>query len=172
MSAQEIALNELQWRSARIIANAGEVVSWVLRQPVSAVKHARIRRSIDAITIAISEFLTLIHSGDSISALEAATPEQRYDLGRQLDGAYSKVHLMIARIDVLSRPGSWKDWYAPRLGKIRDANNQLKAHANALLDRESSLILLTKRDQEFLLKALLNPEEPSEELRRVFAQKS
>jgi hypothetical protein len=171
MSTNEIALNELEWRSAQITASAGEAFSKVLRQPVSAVRHYRVLKSISGAIQAINEFLALIHTTDSITALESATPEQRSDLGRQLDEAYSKLHLLIARTETLSRTGSWKHFYAPRLEKICDCNRQLKAHANALRDSDTSLLLLTKRDQEFLLEALLNPGEPAEEQRQAFTRK-
>lgn len=171
MSAQEIALNELEWRSARIAASAGEAVSLVLRQPISAVRHYRVLKSISAAIEAINEFLELIHTSSSITALERATPEKRSDLGRQIDEAFSKLHMLIARTEMLSRSGSWKHWYAPRLERITDSNRQLKAHANALRDSEGSLLLLTKRDQEFLLEALLNQEQPAGDLRQASARK-
>ncbi len=171
MSAQEIALNELQWRSAQITASAGEAVARVLRQPISALKHYSVLRSLNTVTATISEFLTFIHTADSIAALEAAAPEQLHDIGRQLEDACSKLQMLIAKTDVFSRAGTWRRWYAPRLEKVSDSNRQLRTHANALRSRDSSLILLTKRDQEFLLEELLNPKEPSEDLRRVFKRR-
>jgi len=171
MSAQEIALNELEWKSARITASAGEIVSNVLRQPISAARHHRVRKSINVVIEAISEYLTLIHTRESITALEAATPEQRDSLSRQLGDAHDKLHMLIAQTRAISRTGNWRRWYAPRLEKIIDSNRQLGAHASALRDSETLPILLTKCDQEFLLEALLNPKEPSEDLRRVFARR-
>lgn len=172
MSAAAIALNELEWRNAAIAASAGEVVSQVIRQPASAIKHLRVHRKIDVVTEATNVLLTLLHAPQSIAALEAVTLEQRHTLGRQMKEAHQKIHMLIAKTDAFSQGRTWSHLYAPHRAKLAAANRQLEAHANSLCDSDdASLILLTKQDQEFLLEALLNPKEPSEEMRRVFARR-
>jgi hypothetical protein len=169
MAAQAIAINELEWRNAAVTASAGRVISNLAKQPASAVIHYRLLAGVRTVNGAVSELLTQMHSEASIAALEAALPEQRVTLGQQLENAHDKIRMMIATLRVANL-GYWKRFYTPKLDILESWNRELRAHSDALKDTDASLLILSKGDQEFLLDALLNPKEPSEDLRRTFSR--
>jgi hypothetical protein len=170
MTAQAIALNEIEWRSDAVAASAGRAISNVATHTLAGIKHLRILNAMSVIRDALTELLRHLHTEDSITALENATPEQRIKIATKFCEINDKVRLMFAASENVHL-GYWKPWYTPKLNAIKLLNSELVGHSEALKDTDAALIILSKKDQEFLLEAILNPKEPSEDFYRVFARK-
>jgi hypothetical protein len=134
------------------------------------VRHYQVLRGLGEVVDSMRELLRFLHSDTSIATLEAATPEQRAGLGKAFQDSHEKLQMMIATLHTMDL-GYWKPLYAPKIEKLTAWNREYAAHSEALRDIDTELLVLSQRDQEFLIEALLNPKEPSEDLYKVFARK-
>lgn len=170
MTAQTIALSELEWRTEALVSGAGNFIVDVGKHTLGGIKHFRILNGLNTIGDAFGDLLVRLHSAESIVALENATPEQRVRIATKFCEAHDKTRLMLASLRSI-HIGFWQRYYAPKINAIHSWNEELSAHSQALKDTDAALIILSQKDQEHLLEALFNSEEPSEDLSSVFARK-
>jgi hypothetical protein len=177
----DVTIETIEWRSHDVMARAGKaIVKSQLAQnaqlQVAKFSHRAEQRiaylvilvSVRKISELMQSLLDLLHSADCIRVLEAATPEQL----TQLSQSMSELHGKIERFDLMIRPTRyWKSWFRTELAKILCQNEQIASHVEAFSSVETQLLLLTRNDQDQLLKALSKPETAAAKLRRAFAQK-
>jgi hypothetical protein len=165
-----ITFNELEWRSDALGASAGRTIASVARQPRLAVLHYRSIRGLHSISSAMNDLLETIHASDSIEALESAPVDRLEDLGRKLLEGHDKVRTAILQIKSLDL-GFWRKAYSSSLQALEHQNQILGTHAAAFANSGAPLVLLSERDQAYLLESLASPNEPNEALRRAFARR-
>lgn len=170
MATAAITMNEMEWRSYAIMADAGHVISRIAKRPRVAHAHWSLLMNLGSCNEKIVDLLRLFHAPDSIETLELATPEQLTSLALKLRNVHEKIQQVINQFQAANL-GNWRRAYQPKLAKLEQYDREISSHVDAFSQNESSLILLSRRDQEYLLESLLKPPEPNESLRRAFARK-
>jgi hypothetical protein len=159
--------NELEWRSDAVQASAGQVISYVARNSKLALLHYGFLSSLGSINNQTLDLVNYMHSPEAIANLEASTDFERERIREKMMDVSNKVRVMICQLRNADF-GFWKRVYTKRLEELETANKALYSHAEAFGAIDSSVILLTKRDQERLLESLMAPDEPNDALRRAF----
>lgn len=158
--------NELEWRSDAVQASAGQVISEIAR---NSKVHYRVLLDLSSLNGKMLDLLQYLHSAESIKTLESAAPEELQELGAKMQHVHGKIRILIANVKSWDL-GFWRRFYYSRLETMAAYNKELCSHAEAFRMPDSSLVLLSKRDQEFLLESLLAPAEPNDALRRAFTK--
>lgn len=171
MAAHAIALNEIEWRADATSANAGRAISSIKSHASLGLRHVSLLKSITDLSNCSRDVVAVMHKECSVSALECATREERAKLGEKLVSGCDKVRILIVSIRNASIGKHWMKFYEPKLRALQIANEAMIVHCHALRDQDSALLVLSDKDERFILDAVLNPKEPSEELYRLFARK-
>ncbi len=165
-----ITFNELEWRSDALGASAGRVISNIAKQSQLAVRHYNVIFGLHSTNSAMLDLLQTLHTSDSIQVLELAPPDRLRELGRKLLDVHNKVRTVVLQIRSFDL-GFWRKAYHSSLKNLELHNLELSAHAQALMNADSPLVLLSERDQAFVLESLAASREPNEAMRRAFARK-
>ncbi|MGA9804833.1 MAG: hypothetical protein WA383_21295 [Terriglobales bacterium] len=171
MQTATIKFNELEWRSDAVQAAAGRMISNVAKHSELAFLHLRFLGDLRSINEKMIDLLAYMHSPEAISILESAAPEELDRVSMKMHDVHSKMRVLILEVRSADL-GFWNRVYVSRLNKLEASNHELCSHVEAFRAANSSLILLSKRDQEFLLESLMAPAEPNDALRRAFMKKS
>ena len=170
MAAGTIAINELEWRSHAVMADAGRVISGLASDAKIAHKHYSLLNKLNSLNGNLSDLLRTFHSQQSISTLESVDSDQLEKICKMLSEIVSKTKEIDREIRTLEVK-YWKPFYEARRKKLVLYNEELISHINAFEQSESALIVLSKKDQDFFLQSLLDSPEPNLALRRAFARK-
>lgn len=170
MGAQTITFNEVEWRSAEVTARSGKIFSTAAHHARLGIRHLGILHSLGDLSEAMKGLLAYLHEEEPRKVLEMASQDQRQGLAEKLRDSHDKVQMMLARLRSTDH-GHWERYYRRKYAVIEGPNLELCALSDALKNYECEVIMLSKRDQDYLLQALMNPKEPSEDLRGVFARK-
>jgi uncharacterized protein YicC (UPF0701 family) len=167
MQTATMTFNELEWRSDAVTASAGQVISEIAR---NSKLHYRVLLDLRSVNDKMLDLLRHLHSPESIKNLESATPDKLQELVDKMKNVHGKIRILIAHVESWDL-GYWRRFYRSRLETMATYNQELAMHAEAFATPEKSLILLSKRDQEFLLESLMAPAEPNDALRRAVARR-
>ncbi|MGC2271839.1 MAG: hypothetical protein WA555_00940 [Candidatus Sulfotelmatobacter sp.] len=167
MQTATMKFNELEWRADAVQASAGQMISTVARHSKMAFRHYGTLTDLNTISDKMAELLRYLHSPEASACLESCTSEDLNRLGSKLHEVQGKVRIVVCQIRSMDL-GFWRKLYYTRVDRLEASNRDLIAHSEAFKTVDSSLILLSKRDQEFLLESLLAPDEPNDALRRAF----
>jgi hypothetical protein len=166
-TATTMKFNELEWRADAVQASAGQMISAVARHSKLAFYHYGLLTDLTAIGNTMADLVRYLHTAEAILCLESSTPEELDRFGSKLHEVQGKVRILCCQIRSTDL-GFWRKLYTSRLDRMEASNREIIAHAEAFKATDSSLILLSKRDQEFLLESLMAPVEPNDALRRAF----
>lgn len=162
-NAEALKLNELEWRSDAVQASAGQIISEISRQ---SKLHWGVLRDLGGMSEKMLDLLQYLHSSEAIAAIESTDSERLQEIADKMYGVQGKVRIMIAQIHSWDL-GFWRRFYVARIEKLKVYNAALLAHADAFRDNP---VVLSKRDQDFVVASLLAPAEPNDALRRIFTQ--
>lgn len=168
MQTATMKFNELEWRSDAVQASAGQMISRLATHSKEAFGHYSILLGLREINKQMTELLSYLHSPQAIRVIESSSEEERNRIGAKMHTVAGKVRVGICQLRE-SDIGFWKRVYLPRLEMLSAANQELCSHAEAFMAADS-LIMLSKRDQDFMLESLMAPDEPNDALRRVFTR--
>jgi Protein of unknown function (DUF1778) len=172
MQTATMTFNELDWRSDAARASAGKVLSSVATQSKAAYKHYAVLRGIGVLNEKMLDLIKLMHSPELRTAIELASATDLAVPTEKLRDLHGKVRITVAQIRCLiPSVGFWKPFYSSRLQTLEAYNTEIVGHADAFAEVQSSLIMLSERDQELVLATMENPPAPNDALRRAFARK-
>jgi hypothetical protein len=169
MQAATMKFNEMEWRTDAVQASAGRVISSMAMHSKLAFQHYDILKRLSSVNDSLSELLNYLHSQEAIKILEAAAPKELERIGVKMYEVHCKVRVAAAQIRSINL-GFWKRLYFSRLDKLEAYNRELSFHSEAFKATDTPLLLLSKRDQNFVLESLLSPPKPNEALRRAFGR--
>ena len=164
-----LTFDEFEARSYSVLADASQTIVRMAKES-RAVTHYQILRDLTSICDDMRSLLDLFHDQNGIPALENATPEQLENIPIRMRAVHSKNEQIISTIHS-KKLGYWKHLYDTRVKRLEAYNCELDSHAYALSEGPSSVLLLTKRDQDRILESLANPPSPNDALRRAFERK-
>ena len=170
MAEQAITINNIEWRSDAVRAKSGQLLSMAYKHAKISILHISILREIKSLTLSMKDLVASLHDPKAIFVLESASREDRSKIGANLRNTSDKVQMTIAGLRAVDG-GSWKKMYTSRIADLENVNREYCAHSKAFKNQDAELLMLSKADQDFLIEGLINPKEPSEDLRRVFARK-
>jgi len=166
-----ITFNELEWRSDAVGASAGRVISNVAKQSTLAARHYHLLLGLRSINDSMTDLLHTMHSPECVKVLESASPEKLLELGQRILEVQSKVRMAIVEIRA-SDLGYWRNLYNSRLKSLEIHNKELTAHGETFRNSaDSPLLILSSKDQDFVLKSLTSPSQPNDALCRAFERK-
>jgi hypothetical protein len=170
MSVAVITFSELEGQSYSVMAEASHAIAAISRRSDLALAHVRCLKAIRSTSVQLSALLQLLHSPESIAALEApASAAKAARVTGHMRDVASKVTEAIDELHSLD-VGHWKPVYKSYVTRLVALNAELVCHVNALESGASTFLWLTKADQDRLVSVLQNPPAPNEALRRAFAR--
>jgi hypothetical protein len=170
----EITLNEIEWRSHAVMADAAQTIVRVVKQSRIAqrthreILYGQVLFGLRNMSGLMRDLLDIYHAPDAIIAIEAATPDQLSHIVEMMRDVHDKIDKTMGMVHPTRY---WRSLYRPHLAKLKAYNDELESHTRAFCANDSALILLTKGDQDQLVEALFNPPEPNAALRRAFGRK-
>jgi len=167
MQTATMEFNELEWCSYAVQASAGKVICNVATHSKLAFQHYAVLMDLSSVNECMLNLLKCLHSPATIKALEASTPEELDHLSAEFQDTHNRLRVVVLKIRSFNL-GFWKRLYFSRLDKLEAYNRELFSHIEAFKATDSSLILLSKRDQEFLLESLLAPPKANDALHHAF----
>lgn len=168
-AALTLTFDEFEARSYSVLAVASHAIVRMAKQS-RAVSHYLLLRDLGLICDDTRSLLEFFHESDSIVALEVAGPEQLGTVPARLRAIHGKIEQTVSLIRS-KKFGYWERFYEARAKTLEAYNLELDSHVYALSESQSSVLFLTKRDQDRVLESLANPPKPNEALRRAFARK-
>jgi hypothetical protein len=162
--------DEFVWRNDAILSVTRLTLSTVARKSKISWYHIQILQQLGILAQCKRELVDLFHTKDAVVALGQATPDQLRDFAEKMATSQEKTVEMLKKLRSLDK-GFWRPVYNVKLSKIEDLSREVDCHIRIFANTESNLVLLTKKDQEHFIAALINPPEPTEEVRRAFSRK-
>ena len=164
-----LTFDEFEARSYSVLADASKTIVKMAQQS-RVVTHYQILSGLTDIVEDMRSLLDIFHTAEMIPALENATPEQLENVPTRMRDVHGKIEQTISIIRS-KKLGYWKRLYDARVEKLETYNCELDSHVYALSESQSSVLLLTRRDQDRILESLANPPKANDALRRAFTRK-
>ena len=164
-----LAFDEFEARSYSVLAVASHAIVRMAKKS-GAVTHYLLLRDLSSICDDTRKLLEFFHEADSIAALESASPEQLGTVPSRMRAVHGKIEQTVSLIRSKNF-GYWQRLYEARAKTLEAYNIELDSHVYILSESQSSVLLLTKRDQDRIQGSLANPPKPNEALRRALLRK-
>jgi hypothetical protein len=162
-----ITYYEMEYRSFAVLAKTAKTSSALRTKKPTVVTNVILLWDLITLGYLVRHLLKLFHRPDAVRnrLLETATPEQLESLAARMEFSHSRTAQIICRFNGIKGefPG-----HSAALEELERRNEEFGALLAAIRSDESVAILVSARDQERIIRSLLDPEPPNEELVSAF----